>query len=192
MKPQLSRKWQTSRLLPAGLVSAILWCLLCATPHASESDDFVRRLQVAYLYNFTRFVDWPEGPGDRPFVIGLIGDPLIEPHLRKLEARTAHGRPIQVRRYQTPDAIAPSEILFVGHEVEDELDAVIEQTTERPTLLVGDTPGYVGRGVAIEFFLKPDIFREKSRLRFRIDPEAIRRHGLTVSAQLMDVAEVWK
>ena len=179
------------RLLPAGFLSAIL-CVLCTTAHTSESDDFVRQLQVAYLYNFTRFIDWPEGAADRSFVIGLIGDPLIEPHLRKLEARTAHGRPIQVRRYETPEAITPSEILFVGGAVEDQLDAVLEQTVGRPTLLVGDTPGYVGRGVAIEFFLKPNIFREKSRLRFRIDPEVIRRHGLTVSAQLMDVAEIWK
>jgi hypothetical protein len=47
-----------------------------------------------------------------------------------------------------------------------------------------------GRGVAIELFRKPDVFRKTERLRFRIDPEAIKGRGLTVSAQLYDVAEV--
>ena len=43
---------------------------------------------------------------------------------------------------------------------------------------------------AAELFGKPDIFRKKVRLRFRIDPRALKGRGLTVSAQLYDVAEV--
>jgi hypothetical protein len=57
-------------------------------------------------------------------------------------------------------------------------------------VLVEDTPGYAGRGIAIEFFLKPDVFGDKQRLRFRIDPKALHGRGLKVSAQLLDVAEV--
>jgi hypothetical protein len=56
-------------------------------------------------------------------------------------------------------------------------------------LLVGDTAGFAGRGVAIELFGKPDIFRKRERLHFRIDPNAMTGRGLTISAQLYEVGE---
>jgi hypothetical protein len=56
--------------------------------------------------------------------------------------------------------------------------------------LIGDTPGYAGRGVAIELFRKPDIFMKTEKLRFRINPKALKDRGLVVSAQIFDVAEI--
>ena len=42
----------------------------------------------------------------------------------------------------------------------------------------------------IELFRKRDVFGKSERLRFRIDPAGLKDRGLTVSAQLYDVAEV--
>ena len=175
------------RLL-ALLLSGVLLCAASAT----AGDDLVGRLKVAYLYNFTRFVDWPALPADQPFVIGVIGDSEMARQLRLLEEeqRQVGGRPIEIQLYPSAAALGSSQMLFIGREAEPDLTAIVQRTKGRPTLLVGDTAGYAGRGVAIELFLKPDLFRGKQRLRFRIDPKALRGRGLKVSAQLMDVAEV--
>ena len=53
-----------------------------------------------------------------------------------------------------------------------------------------DTPGYASRGVAIELFRKPDIFRKTEKLRFRINPKALKDRGFVVLAQIFDVAEI--
>jgi hypothetical protein len=149
-------------------------------------------LKVAFIYNFTRFINWPGVPAGQPFVIGVAGDPLMENRLRVLEqeARQVDGRPIAVHAYT--DASAPDccEILFIGGTASAELEAIVRRTAGQPVLLVGDTPGYAGRGVAIELFRKPDVFRKTERLRLRIDPAALRERGLVISAQLYDVAEV--
>ncbi len=174
-------------------VVALLLCLL-VVPQARGADgaDLLTELKVAYIYNFTRFIHWPEAPAGRPFCIGVISDPAMEAGLRVLEqdGKRADGRPIAVRAYREPDTIGPCEILFVGAAASDRLGAIVRRTAGKPTVLVGDTPGYVGRGVAIELFRKPDVFRRSERLRFRIDPAALKGRGLTVSAQLYDVAEV--
>jgi len=159
---------------------------------AAVGDERLAELAVAYIYNFTRFIEWPRAPAGRPFVIGVIGDPAMEQALRVLEAdgKRVAGRRIEVRGYGRPDAIGSCEMLFVGAGAGAQLDAIVRKTAGKPTVLIGDTPGYVGRGAAIELFRKPDIFRKTERLRFRIDPEALQGRGLVVSAQLYDVAEV--
>lgn len=181
--------WLWPRLL-ALLVGGVL---LCAAPTAGfAGDELVGKLKVAYLYNFTRFIDWPALPPDQPFVIGVIDDSEMEAHLRLLEReqRQAEGRPIEIRSYPSAAALGSSQMLFIGDGAGPELAAIVQRTKDEATVLVGDTAGYAGRGVAIEFFLQPDLFRGKQRLRFRIDPKALHGRGLKVSAQLMDVAEV--
>lgn len=168
-------------------------CCILATPAASdESEDLVGQLKVAYLYNFTRFIDWPPIPTGQPFVIGVIGDADMSRRLRILERenRSAQGRPIEVRVYEAARAIESCEMLFVGAGATGETEAIVRYAAKKPMLLVSDVPGSSAQGIAIELFLKPDLFREKKRLRFRIHPAVLKDIGLSVSAQLMDVAEV--
>jgi hypothetical protein len=180
------------RCFVALLLALLYGPLLAPQAQSADGADLLTELKVAYIYNFTRFIHWPEVSGGRRFCIGVIGDPALEAGLRVLEQddKRADGRPIEVRAYGEPDTIGPCEILFVGAAASDRLGAIVRRTTGKPTVLVGDTPGYVGRGVAIELFRKPDVFRRSERLRFRIDPAALKGRGLTVSAQLYDVAEV--
>ena len=185
--------WSSGRwsILLRGSVVLILWWVL-APAIARAADDLLLDLKVAYIYNFTRFIQWPEATADRPFVIGVIGDPVMEEKLRVLEreGRRVGGRPIEVRGDPTLDHAGSCEILFVGGGARGRLPEIVRRTEGAPILLVGDTPGFAGRGVAIELFTKPDIFREAERLRFRIDPAALQGRGLVVSAQLYDVAEI--
>jgi hypothetical protein len=182
-----------SRLRVLPLAAALLLYLLISPIGAhAEGDNPLSELKVAFVYNFTRFVQWPKAPAGRPFVIGVIGDPAMEGLLRVLEreGKRVDGRPIEIRAYTNPETVGSSEILFVGAGAEDKVAAIVRGAAGKPTLLVGDIPGFAGRGGAIELFRKPDIFRKSERLRLRIDPAALKGRGLIVSAQLYDVAEI--
>ena len=69
----------------ASLLVALLGCMLLPVPRAMAGDDLLAQLKVAYIFNFTRFVEWPSLPDDSPFVIGVIGDPQMASQLRVLE-----------------------------------------------------------------------------------------------------------
>ena len=188
---RVGRAGRGGRLLAAALL--VLCTLLAPAVPGADGDELLPALKVAYVYNFTRFIQWPAAAADRPFVIGVIGDPAMAGHLRALEreGKRVDGRPIAIRDFARPEDLEPPiDILFVGSGAAEWLDAIRRRTAGKATLLVGDTPGFAGRGVAIELFRKPDIFGKSERLRFRIDPAALKDRGLTVSAQLYDVAEV--
>jgi hypothetical protein len=171
---------------------ALLLCVLLAPPLATpvRAGDAEVDVKAAYLFNFTRFIEWPETAMGEVFVIAVVGDPALAAALRTVEQRgkRAQGRPIQVR---TGDgAVAGSHILFIGTAAVPRLARLLRATAERPVLVVGDSPGLARRGVAINFFLQRDVLGEGRRLRFEINPENLKGRGLTVSAQLFDVAEI--
>ena len=123
------------------LVLLPCWCFLVAAQGA-EDEDPLSALKVAFIYKLTRFIQWPQEPAGRPFVIGVIGDPVMEGQMSVLEreAKRVGDRPIEIRAYTRPESIGPSEILFVGAGAEDQIAAILRRTAGKPTLLIGDTP----------------------------------------------------
>jgi hypothetical protein len=187
--PRAGRLWRL-------FILAALLTSLTSPPTLADGRAALAELKAAFIYRFTSFIDWPDselaGTADAPFVITVIGDPALAEALRPLETtgRAVGGRPIRVREHDVAARIAPAQILFIGQEASAALPEILTRTQGWPTLLIGDTPGMAGRGVAIEFFLKTDILGEGQRLRFRLAPQALRERGLNASAQLYDVAEV--
>jgi hypothetical protein len=191
-RPGRSTRRGISHTAVRAAIFLVLYWALAPLLQCEEKDDLLPQLKVAYVYNFTRFVEWPPLPEGQPFVIGVIGDPELEEQLRALEraGKQAAGRPIGVRGYANADPIGACQILFIGGNAETQLQSIVHRTAGRPTLLVSDTPGSARGGVAIELFRKPDVFRKKEYLRIRINPAGLKGRGLAVSAQLYDVAEV--
>ncbi len=175
-------------LLPIALA---LGAAPCALADPAE-DARANALKVAYFYNFTRFIQWPEAALGKTFVIAVIGDPALAAALEVLEGadKRVQGRPIEVRVLDRADRLGDSQMLFIGAAALSDLRRIVAQTRDRPVLSVGDGRGLAQHGVAIGLFLKPDILGTGSRLRFEINRLVIEGSGLKVSAQLYDVAEV--
>jgi hypothetical protein len=157
-----------------------------------SADEPERGLKVVYLYNFTRFIDWPDAAIGNAFVIAVVGDPDLAEALKVLERRgkRAEGRPIRVRVADAASNLDDVQILFVGARAVTDLPRIRSDTEGKPILLVGDSAGLARRGVAINFFLKPDIVGDGQRLRFEINPSVLTGRGLDVMADLYDVAEI--
>jgi hypothetical protein len=120
---------------------------------------------------------WDFVPVARPGVVERIGE-------------SVEGRPFSIRPLGTSAALDACRILVIGEGAVGQLAELVERSTGKPILLVGNAPGLAHRGAAIGFVLRPDILGKGQRLRFEINPSALEGRGLKVSAQLYDVAEV--
>jgi hypothetical protein len=152
---------------------------------SAESDA----IKAGFIYQFTRFVRWPPTEGSRrrdAFVIAVVGAPAMLEALAALErqARRVGELPIRVERVAEPATIPECSILFVGRGASARLDRILDAVADRPVLVVGDAPGWARRGVAVNFY------RQRDRVRFEINPRALRRAGLIAEAQLFDVARI--
>ena len=82
---------------------AVVATLLAAAPALPAPSEY--QVKAVFLYNFSRFVEWPAsafaGP-DAPFVVGVFGhDPFGADLDEIVRGETAAGRPLIVRRVRT-------------------------------------------------------------------------------------------
>jgi hypothetical protein len=176
-----------------GLLGLALWLGLgLVSAAAYPSDGLEQRLKVTYLYNFTRFVDWPDASVGDAFVIAVIGDPEMASALGALEraGKRAEGKPIRIRRVDSAAGLADAQVLFIGAAAVPDLASILARTEGAPILLVGDTPGLARRGVALNFFLQPDILGDGEQLRFEISASALEERPLGVLSDLFEVGKV--
>jgi hypothetical protein len=146
------------------------------------------QVKAVFLYNFSRFVEWPAsafaGP-DAPFVVGVFGhDPFGAELDEIVRGETAAGRPLVVRRVQTAAEAAACQILFIHQSEDKRIAEVVNALDHQSTLTVSDVDGAAQRGVMIR------LVTDKGRVRLRVNVETARAAQLTISSNLLRSAEI--
>lgn len=180
-----ARQLRTRR--PNPCFGGSLLCLLLAAgaalgePHPGAVSQ--AQVEAAFLYNFTKFVEWPDHAAHRPIVIGVLGESRLTADLRAIVAdRKVNGRAIVVRTVATLDEVKAVQILFVESEADAWFQALKDGLGDAPVLTVGESAAFIGAGGAIRFVARD------SKLRFEINVGAAERARLKVSAQLQELA----
>lgn len=192
-----SRNFNLGRLtsIPAlgWRVAALIVLFIAMTglkPALADSNTAEYRVKAAFLYNFSKFVEWPAialGDKDKPFVIGVCGEDPFGSDLNKtVEGKTVEGRPYSIRRFRRAADVGPCHILFISESERSRAAKIIDGLQNAHTLVVGDTDGFIQRGGAVNFII------EDRKVRFEINPEAISRAGLKVSSKLLALAKIVK
>jgi hypothetical protein len=194
--PRLSAFTPISRVRCRGVVHALLGLSLAfvsAIPMrgAAAAPQAEYSIKGAYLFNFTRFIDWPPQayPSETaPFVIGLL-EPDADAAAAIQETfrgkTMPSGRLIEVR--VLPDlgpAALTCQLLFVSRDSPVDVAAVRSVVGDRAILIVGETSGAAQRGGAINFVVSGDS------VRIEINLQRAQRAGLKLSGRLANVARL--
>jgi hypothetical protein len=147
-------------------------------------------IKAAFLLNFARYTEWPQKAfesDDAPFTLAVVGrDPFGADLDSMLKDKRVAGRPIRVVRFEKAADVRPCHLVFVAGSERDSLSAVVDAVKDRPSLVVGETDGFVGRGGAVNFYLEGD------KVRFEVGPDVVERHGLKMSSKLLRLARIVK
>jgi len=167
-----------------GFLLALLLLQLVAGTHAQISRG--DQIRAAFLYNFTKFIEWPSNSFtdvNAAIVIGVLGDSSLAAALTAVvRDRKVNGRPITVRAVQNAEEAASTHELFVSA-TEISRWAQIQAAIEtRPVVTVGESPAFARNGGTINFIVQDD------KLRFEINMTAAERSGVKISAQLQKLA----
>lgn len=164
----------------------ILLTLSGAASGAGATDSREYQIKAAFLYNFTRFVEWPASSfadAGSPIIIGAYcSDPFARVLEQTVSGRTVNGRGIVVQNLRAPAAAQATHVAFVCADSNALFGRIEETVSTRPVLTVGETDALAEQGVIIKFGLDDD------RVRFEINIAAAERAGLKVSAQLQKLA----
>ena len=156
------------------------WAFAQAGAGNAESPYDVK---AAFLYHFTRYLQWPAESKPEAFTIVVLGDSEVVAPLRRIaEIKTVGTLPIRVRQCARVEEVGHPRILFVSESATSLIPQVLERTRGADILTVGEASGPKARGLAVNFVLRG------GSVKFQIDEGVLREARIQASSQLLRLA----
>jgi hypothetical protein len=170
-----------------GALALLIAWMVVGVPllHAQKSAPTENEVKSAYLYNFGKFVDWPDKVKDAGefFPICVLGDDTFGSTLETTIARESiNGKQVLVKRVAKPQEAVYCRILFISSSQKSRLKEILTELDITSVLTVSDMPEFTSRGGMIQFVV------EANKVRFEVNLTNAERTGLTLSSQLLKVA----
>ena len=147
-------------------------------------------VKAVFLYNFAKFVTWPSQTFKTvtdPMVICVLGrDDFGESLTQAVSGNTVEGRPFAVRRIANSRQAGGCQILFISSSERNHLAAILGELPARAVLTVGETDNFTSQGGIVNLKL------EGGRVRIQINPAAAEEGQLSISANLLSLAQIVK
>jgi hypothetical protein len=144
-------------------------------------------IKAGFLYNFTKFVDWPAGSfknDTAPFVLLIYG---IDPFSSAIEAirdKPVKGRRLVVKHAQRLDQLEEAQMVYISPSEKTQLKSILTALRGRPVLTVSDLNHFAQAGGMI------GLVTVEEMIKLEINLEAIKPTNLTVSFQLLKLARI--
>lgn len=135
------------------------------------------------MYNFTKYIQWPESSRSGDFVIGVYGNSAITNELERQVANKIVGsQKIVVKRISSALEGEKCHILFVPNGESNNFEVLQGALKSKPVLVVTEKDGLCKKGSIINFV------HQEGRMRFELNQNAALSAGLKVSSQLATMA----
>lgn len=184
------------RTIRCGLLATIGLSPLHASQLLAQSREpppllSASAMQALYLYNFAKFIDWPEktfSDKRNPIRLCLYGEKPNElwQSVAAIDGKSANGRDLAVRRQTTLSELNDCQIVFIPDSEKRWLSEVLRVAHAAHALTVSDMEGFVETGGGI------GLFMSDRQLRFDINLNTIATAQLKVSSQLLKLARTVK
>lgn len=167
-------------------LNLILFVLLLSISALGQVDvkQAEAHIKAVYIYNFSKYVEWPSDYRQGDFVIGVVnGSPAMIAELTKMAAsKTAGSQKFIVKNYKSANDIDKCNILYIPETSNGQLPDALKKLKGKSTLLVTESIGDAKRGAAINFVLK------NSKQEFELNKGNAERSKLVVSSSLTTLA----
>ena len=156
-----------------------------AVAHAEAPRYDENQVKATYLFNFTKFVEWPTNcfpDANSPLTIGMLDDdPFREVLQRTIKGEKVRGHPLTVRFARKIEELKTCHVIFIDKSQKPQIQQIFAALHGCPVLVVGEIDRFAQRGGII------NLVRQEKRIGFEINDEAAARRGLKISSQLTEL-----
>lgn len=164
-----------------------LFLLFAAEPlsAAERVKAGVSDLTSVYIFNFVRFTDWPDDPNSPDMMINVLYDQKIHDTLKSIIAKPAGQQlGLNVQSCKQENCIQNSSVLYIGESDRGHFSQLLELVEGQAVLTISDISGFARQGGMVE------IKYHNEKLTFVVNLQAVKRSGLYISAQLLQLGEI--
>lgn len=145
-------------------------------------EEASAKIKAIYIYNFTKYIEWPDNYKNGNFVIGVIGNnvALINELNKMAASKTVGSQKLEIKNLSAPDATC--HILYLLSDNSSQLNDVIEKNKSKCTLIITDKAGLAAKGAGINFII------QENKQKIELNKSNIERYKLKVASSLVELA----
>jgi len=168
----------------------IACCLSSGSPAAfSQAGQGVEYpVKFAFLYNFTKFIEWPPDSyrdAGSPLAICIVGRDPFSPDIESdLRTRIVGRHPVEVLDLKLTDTLSACHMVFIPVTEKDQAARIVRDLKGSATLTVGESEGFAALGGVINLTV------EGNKVHFEVNQLAAQRAHLKISSKLLSLAKI--
>jgi hypothetical protein len=136
-----------------------------------------------YIYNFTKYIQWPTEKQKGEFIIGVYGKSSMTKELETMAAnRSVGNQKIVVKQVDGTSDAAECHVLFIPSSKSSNLSALKSQLDGKPILFITEKSGMAKEGSDINFILVD------GKLKYEMNKSSLEKSGLKVMPDLVKLA----
>lgn len=156
--------------------------LLAIFANISYGQTGISKAQANFIYNFTKFFDWPQTEKTGDFVIGVFGSRELATALEKVtNGKRNVTQNIVVKYFSKFDQVSKCHVIFVASLKSNKI-ASIHTKTGIHCLIISDSYSAIDNGAIIQFVLESD------RLKYEFSKGNALKHGLKFHSKVSEMA----
>ena len=150
------------------------------------SNANVDNIKVAYIYNFIRYINWPEfNEQSEIFQVRTHEGSELKDKLKSLEQKSVKGKPIEILLISSAlDDLNGCKVLVLPKLEPSELKKFTDYASPSNILTVSDTVGYAKLDVMI------NLIGLNNKIRFEVNLNVVDSTNLTISSSLLKLAKI--
>ncbi|WP_242637476.1 YfiR family protein [Desulfobacter hydrogenophilus] len=177
--------------IPVCICQFLLCIIAIGTVQSQNLEEY--RVKAAFVYNFTKLIQWPETAFDsegKNFKIAVFGNEYLKEGFQTIDGKISTGRTISIQ-YLDPETndykktLAENQIVFISrHTRLPQILKILSNIGDRPILTIGEVKNFSRAGGIIQFFTRED------HLHFEVNINRAEAHQLKFSSRLLKLAVI--
>jgi hypothetical protein len=140
-------------------------------------------IHAAMLYNFIKYVQWPNEGEAGEFVVGVIGDDNVFNTLKQwYDGKPKGSKKYVIKKLSSPAESSDCQVVYVGKSKNKDFDTIKSTTAGKSILTITDGNGLGQKGSCINFKVVD------GKLKFELNQATVNGSNLKISSQLSSMA----
>ena len=154
-------------------------------PHSSRASSLIEyEVKASFLYNFTKFVDWPSSARRGDFSICVIGKDYFGNALDSLKDKEVDGDAIEIKNTNQYNKSLGCNIAFISKSEGKSVGDIIKEINGDPVLTVSDISDFAKNGGMLE------LRSEGEKVSISANPSSAKKSDIKISSRLLNLANI--
>ncbi|WP_276366884.1 YfiR family protein [Chryseolinea sp. H1M3-3] len=164
-------------------IKVLIVAALLISGNAFSQERPVHEVYSMMVFNFTKYVQWPDHAASGEFVIGVVGNTDIYNTLNGWYGGKPRGsKTYIIKKFNSVAEVTDCHVLYIDKSKSGDFDAANAKVKGKGTLVITDKSGLAEKGSAINFKTVDN------KLKFELNQKAIEASNLKVSGALSSMA----